>query len=840
MFNLPVNKRNAERKLPTELISELANPWRPQIQVLEEYEKKCINLQNVAIEMPTGTGKTLVGLIIAKYKQNAERYKVVYLCPNKQLARQVHEEAKRNNISTSLIINSKRGEEGYSQEDIDKYNQAKTIAVTTYHGLFNNNTKLKNPDVIICDDINAAEDVINGMWNIEIDKNTQKDLYNSIIACFKDFNVTYYSSETRVDLVELSSWYDNKEKIINLLQACEESSIHFPLQNLCENIDTCNIFVSEDKIYIKPFLPPIFKHSHYNNAKQRIFLSATMGNTGDIERITGQYDIKYIKCESTTINGLRYFIFPHLLSNPDNFLFDYIKNAKTLLIVNSNKARDTFKEIFSEKLPNLKVLTNEDIEKSNNSLQPFLESSNNTILILPNRFYGIDLPEDTCRRLIMYDIPLYSNLQEKFFWNSLGANSRFKEKIGIRIIQAVGRCTRKKNDFASILLHDDDLISWLNDIRNSETLPSQIQIELDIANNNTSSDSTKLLEQLKAFENDIDTRQTLSSYIGSNISEYTQKTDEINSILESCASKEIMYIQRLWGKDYSSAYQKANEVINNLKARPELVTYKAFWNYLASSIAYLAQKNGDNTLDWAALYAKHIENAIKMTPTVNWLNNAKNALGQKPTDYPDITLILDTLNKLKFKTDKFAGKLEEYKDKINCDEAKSFSKTLTLMGKLLGYNSKDWEDDNGASGTPDSVWLGTTQGFSFEAKTMIENENKPIACTPIGQMARQQQWAKKTLNLSIPLTSIMVTKQNSIQKDALKSVYETDRLITPDIIRNAFAIITEMYIDLSNKTFGLSVEETRRIIYQELINKNLLMSDIIERFQKFDILQVTN
>ena len=840
MFNLPVNNKDIERKLPTELISELANPWKQQLEVLTEYETQNINAPNVAIEMPTGTGKTLVGLIIAKYKQNAERYKVAYLCPNKQLARQVHEEAKRNNINTSLIINSKKNDEGYSQEDIDKYNQAKTIAITTYHGLFNNNPKVKNPDIIICDDINAAEDVINGMWTIEIDKNNNESLFNNLKACFNDFHITYYSNEDRVDLLELSSWYDNKEKIISLLQESNESSIYYPLQNLNENIDACNIFVSEDKIYIKPFLPPVFKHTHYNNAKQRVFLSATMGSTGDIERITGQYDIKYIKCAATTINGLRYFIFPHLLSKPNEFFLKYIDNAKTLLIVNSNKTRDKFKELFAEKMPKLNVFTNEDIEQANNSLHPFLESSNNSILILPNRFYGIDLPEDTCRRLIMYDIPLYSNLQEKFFWNSLGANSRFKEKIGIRIIQAVGRCTRKKNDFASILLHDEDLINWLNDIRNSETLPSQIQIELDIANNNTFADSTKVFEQLNAFEDDIDARQALSSYIANNISKYIQKSDEINSVLEKCASKEIMYIQRLWGKDYSNAYQKAIDVINTLKEKPELVAYKAFWNYLASSIAYLAQRNGDNTTDWAVLYSRHIETAIKMTPAVNWLNNAKNALGQKQMDYPNITLILEILNKLKFKSGKFAGKLEEYKNKINSNDAKQFSKTLTIMGKLLGYNAQDWEDDNGTSGTPDSVWLGFTQGFSFEAKTMIENENKPIACTPIGQMARQQQWAKTTLKLSIPVTSIMITQQNSIQKDALKSVNENDRLITPDIIREIFAILTEMYIDLSNKTIGLSVEETRDVIYQELINNKLLMSDIIEKFQTFDTLKVVN
>lgn len=96
---------------------------------------------------------------------------------------------------------------------------------------------------------------------------------------------------------------------------------------------------------------------------------------------------------------------------------------------------------------------------------------------------------------------------------------------------------------------------------------------------------------------------------------------------------------------------------------------------------------------------------------------------------------------------------------------------------------------------------------------------------------------KRELNLSIPLTSIMITKQYSIQKDALQSRDEKDRYITPTVIREIFALLTEMYIDLSNKTLNLSVEETRSAIYQELMNKKLLLSDIITRLQKFDTLK---
>ena len=43
---------------------------------------------DVAIELPTGAGETLVGLLLAECRRRANSERVAYLCPNVQLARQ--------------------------------------------------------------------------------------------------------------------------------------------------------------------------------------------------------------------------------------------------------------------------------------------------------------------------------------------------------------------------------------------------------------------------------------------------------------------------------------------------------------------------------------------------------------------------------------------------------------------------------------------------------------------------------------------------------------------------------------------------------------------------------
>ena len=48
---------------------------------------------DLALELPTGTGKTLPGLLIADWVRRVRSARVAYACPTVQLARQVSETA---------------------------------------------------------------------------------------------------------------------------------------------------------------------------------------------------------------------------------------------------------------------------------------------------------------------------------------------------------------------------------------------------------------------------------------------------------------------------------------------------------------------------------------------------------------------------------------------------------------------------------------------------------------------------------------------------------------------------------------------------------------------------
>lgn len=72
------------------------NLWSHQADVLRSWnDEKLRSEADIALELPTGAGKTLVGGLIGEYRRRKFQERVAYLCPTRQLARQTAKKANR-------------------------------------------------------------------------------------------------------------------------------------------------------------------------------------------------------------------------------------------------------------------------------------------------------------------------------------------------------------------------------------------------------------------------------------------------------------------------------------------------------------------------------------------------------------------------------------------------------------------------------------------------------------------------------------------------------------------------------------------------------------------------
>jgi superfamily II DNA or RNA helicase len=76
------------------------NLWLGQGDALREWHKKC-TLDDVAVVLNTGAGKTLIGLLIAQSLVNETKGKVLYACSSIQLIEQTREKAEGNGLTVT-------------------------------------------------------------------------------------------------------------------------------------------------------------------------------------------------------------------------------------------------------------------------------------------------------------------------------------------------------------------------------------------------------------------------------------------------------------------------------------------------------------------------------------------------------------------------------------------------------------------------------------------------------------------------------------------------------------------------------------------------------------------
>ena len=269
--------------------------WSHQADVLRDWHSNHVNTRDLALELPTGTGKTLIGLLIGEFVRQTKEERVAYLCPNRQLAYQVGSLAGEYSIDARVLVGRQAQ---YDPEDFNAYMSSSALAITTYSAIFNTNPRIDSANLLILDDAHASEDFIASLWNVEIDRNDQRDVYLSLLEFFRDgipgsqyWNLkseSTVSAQTECIKIPSPLVSDLSEGLRDFLEsALSDTNLNFPWTMVRDHLDACHVFVTWPTISIRPIVPPSNFHPAFCNSRQRIYMSATLGEGGELERISG-------------------------------------------------------------------------------------------------------------------------------------------------------------------------------------------------------------------------------------------------------------------------------------------------------------------------------------------------------------------------------------------------------------------------------------------------------------------------------------------------------------------------------------------------------------------------
>lgn len=777
---------------PDLLFRELSRRKIPDVlphqqSIMRQYAEEEVDARDVALQLPTGSGKTLVGLLIAEWLRRKNQERVVYLCPTRQLVNQVVEQAE---VKYGLsVVGFTGNNKKYDPVSVAKYRQRDCVAVTTYTSVFNTNPFFNDSEVIVVDDAHAAENYVANLWSLSIDRfePDHKPLHSILCSLLQPHldSISYArlsgdweqpSDKSWVDKVPTPLLVELHDQICEILDSYTKGiDLEYPWRMLKGNIYGCHIYLSSKGILIRPLIPPTWSHAAFDNARQRIYMSATLGEGGDLERLLGRRSIKRIPVPSgweAQGVGRRFFMFPTLSLNIEETvelrrsLIE--KVPRSLVLVPSDPMRKDIADDIEKNLSKT-VFSSDDIELSK---KEFVDSSN-AVSVVANRYDGIDFPGDECRLLFIEGLPKAVNFQERFLMTRMGANTLFNGRVQTRVLQALGRCTRSLEDYSAVVVTGDELPDYLSDQRRWKYFHPELQAELWFGVEQSKNKPAKEFEEnFDTFIRNEEEWESANQMILDCRKQCVQTPLPSAKQLDASVRFEVEYQEAMWAQDYEEAVSKAESVLGCL-TDSELRGYRAHWEYLAGGAAFLASKNIDNRYGKKSI--EHFRRAKKAAKEIPWLVKLAKHLPDDPTgeeseegvervmtQVENIESLLESIGTMNDR--KFSQREREILEGLQRGD--SFERAHVLLGEHIGFTSGKVEVD----GSPDPWWQLGNICIVFEDHANADSDSS-LSTGKARQASGHPKWMRDNVETckssDVDILSVLVTPVTTAHSGAI-------------------------------------------------------------------------
>jgi hypothetical protein len=785
--------------------------WLHQGDVLRAWHRDHSRESDVAIELPTGAGKTLVGGLIGEYQRRVARERIAYLCPTRQLARQTADKLTEYGIPNVLLIGKVQS---WNMANRSRYSSAGAIAVSVYSHVFNVNPALADAQTLLLDDAHAAETYVAGPWSLEITRDEASAYQDALSALSTALDplvlarlrgtseAQYESSVYLASPLGVAAQAAHLEEVLSaaIAEGKLSENAGYALRFLRGHLDHCLVYLSYRRLLIRPLIAPTWGHPAFDNPSRRVYMSATLGVGGEMERTFGRRKIERIPIPpgwEKQGTGRRLFCFPQLTTDlavdPDAtnaWVASVIaQHGRAVVLTPDRRTADTF---ITNRLPTgHQVLSASHVE---DDLTVFTRQPA-AVLVLTNRYDGIDLPDDDCRLVVLAGLPARGDLQERFLHGSLGALEILQERIRARIMQGSGRATRNARDFATVLLLDDDLISYVLRSDVQDAMHPEIHSELEFGyHNSIDVTSTDMLDQLRIFTTHDDEWREVEQDVLAARESYERVDAPGAQELQISVHHEVAACSAIWQGEWDRAIELIRQVIDALRGGRAPQRYAALWNYLAACTAQrLAADTGDSTLGAAAM--KFYSDARAAGRGTTWLSHLAapvdtaiptftEAAGD-PLDSRAMEGVLANAAQLA-KPSVFDTEIAAARTALTDTPRKPYEAGLVTVGQLAGAVPSEGNHNNDAA--PDAAWIfGTIIWVTWEAKSDAKPDGE-LGANDVRQAGSHLRYVATQRSEAAPGDSpgFLMTPQERVHPSAFAVAEDHLHLVRPEEVVDLF------------------------------------------------------
>ncbi len=683
-----------------------------QAEVLQQYNN-FLNKSDIGVELPTGAGKTLIALLIAEVWRRENR-KVAILSANKTLARQMVQEAGALGVPAVLMEGPGRDIPG---ADKRSYQRAFSVAVMNYWVYFNQQPVIDPADLLVMDDAHLAEHCLHSLYSVEISKHGHQALFESLVTelreRFPEYSVITDALEDDVPSnspAELLSFLDQAAVADRIREIIDSSpyietdrDLRFRWTRMRHQLKEANIYISLSSIWIRPYVYPLISNYHYQEVQQRIYVSATIGDPGDLSRRLGTKPTEKIpvRPEYAQQTYGRRLIVMNRIDDEDIpsrlqavILAALRIHPKSVWLCSSHAEANKVQQIVSNWL-NANGLVGQPtwvLTSLGNEIDVFKQSPQGHLFV-GGRFDGMDFDADECRLVVVKTLPRAINTQEEFISAYLRDSGFMRRRLNQRIVQALGRCNRSEEDYGVYVLADRRFAIHFGREANREGIPSSMVAEIDAAQDGAEMEEAELRRRVEAFLNQDFTRFDEES---------RAYREQIRPVVQAIPSPETSVEEVLgWtalfaSQNYALAADKFQECWEKARAA-NLLEMGAFhaWNW--AKALFLRSLLGDAGARSRSL--ELLETAINRGGQSSWFNRMRASLNRAlqvapvglpiSTDYAAVLVRVfdDLLERVGASGTRFDRWCQALKDGFQSERHDQFTSSLERLGSILGYHT---------------------------------------------------------------------------------------------------------------------------------------------------------